>query len=88
MPDKSLGEQNSVLDEDSFQVSDKIRTLIKMLNKSYAENPNVKTIIFVKDRSVAVYLKKLLAGDDDLDNNSRQADGGEENNANNREFIS
>ena len=38
-----------------------------MLNASYAENPRVKTIIFVKDRSVAVYLKKLLAGEDDFD---------------------
>ena len=35
-----------------------------MLNTSYEENNNIKTIIFVKDRSVAVYLKKLLAGDD------------------------
>ena len=88
MPDKSVGEQSNVLDEDSFQVSDKIRTLIKMLNKSYDENPNVKTIIFVKDRSVAVYLKKLLAGDDDLDNSSSSRADDDENNANNREFIS
>ncbi len=33
-----------------------------ILNKSYNDNPNVKTIIFVKDRSVAVYLKKILSG--------------------------
>ena len=36
-----------------------------MLEKSHTENNDVKTIIFVKDRSVAVYLKKLLQGEDD-----------------------
>lgn len=36
-----------------------------MLEKSHTENNDVKTIIFVKDRSVAVYLKKLLHGDED-----------------------
>ena len=45
-------------------MSDKIRELIKILNSSYEKNDSIKTIIFVKDRSVAVYLKKLLAGDD------------------------
>ena len=35
-----------------------------MLKQSYAENKDVKTIIFVKDRSVACYLKKLLAGEE------------------------
>ena len=53
-----------------------------MLNKSYAENPDVKTIIFVKDRSVAVYLKKLLGGDDEEPGRNGQ----EENK--NREFVS
>ena len=37
--------------------------LIRMLENSYEENNDVKTIIFVKDRSVAVYLKKLLSGE-------------------------
>lgn len=61
------------LDRNSFQVSDKVRQLIKMLNKSYDANHNVKTIIFVKDRSVAVYLKKLLAGEEQ----SRDSDSSE-----------
>ena len=39
--------------------------MIKMLNDSYHQNNNVKTIIFVKDRSVAVYLKKLLSGEEE-----------------------
>ena len=55
-------------------MSDKIKTLIKMLDDSYRENPHVKTIIFVKDRSVAVYLKKLLAGDE-----SENRDDGQNN---------
>ena len=41
-------------------LSDKVKVLVKMLEKSHTENNDVKTIIFVKDRSVAVYLKKLL----------------------------
>ena len=69
VPDKSLSQDDSeshnlILDSDEFQVSDKIRELIKILNNSWEKNNNIKTIIFVKDRSVAVYLKKLLAGDD------------------------
>ena len=46
-------------------LSDKVKVLVKMLEKSHTENNDVKTIIFVKDRSVAVYLKKLLQGEDD-----------------------
>lgn len=38
-----------------------------MLERSHDANPDVKTIIFVKDRSVAVYLKKLLAGEERKD---------------------
>jgi hypothetical protein len=51
-------------------VSNKIIKLIDILRDSYEKDPNVKTIIFVKDRSVAVYLKKLLTGsmDDDAYN--------------------
>ena len=36
--------------------------MVDILNKSFDKDPNVKTIIFVKDRSVAVYLKKILSG--------------------------
>jgi len=43
-------------------VSDKVRILIQILNESIEKNPNAKTIIFVKDRSVACYLKKILVG--------------------------
>lgn len=32
------------------------------MNASYEKNPKLRSIIFVKDRSVAVYLKKLLVG--------------------------
>jgi ERCC4-related helicase len=32
------------------------------MNANYEKNPHLKTIIFVKDRSVAVYLKKMLTG--------------------------
>jgi len=51
-------------DEDNFQYehSDKVSVLIRMLNAAIETDPSVKTIIFVKDRSVAVYLKKLLGG--------------------------
>lgn len=55
---------NSEVDRDAFMVSDKITVLIDMLNESHAAKNDVKTIIFVKDRSVAVYLKKLLQGDE------------------------
>ena len=60
----------------------------------------MKTIIFVKDRSVAVYLKKLLAGDDkehrasqsevDPDDNAQdnpEADGASSHYQSSREFI-
>ncbi len=43
-------------------VSDKVRILLKILNDSLKANPKAKTIIFVKDRSVACYLKKILVG--------------------------
>jgi hypothetical protein len=43
-------------------ISDKVRVLIKILNESYEKNDKTKTIIFVKDRSVAFYLKKILRG--------------------------
>ena len=58
----SDGVSNS-LDKDAFQISDKVKVLIDMLCKSHRERSDCKTIIFVKDRSVAVYLKKLLSGD-------------------------
>ena len=43
-------------------ISNKVNALVEILNKSLHDDPNVKTIIFVKDRSVAVYLKKILSG--------------------------
>jgi hypothetical protein len=43
-------------------ISDKVRILIQILNDSIDKNPRAKTIIFVKDRSVACYLKKILVG--------------------------
>lgn len=54
---------NSDVDPDAFMISDKVKVLIDMLEKSHAARNDVKTIIFVKDRSVAVYLKKLLQGE-------------------------
>ena len=44
-------------------VSDKVQILIQILNESYDKNPKIKTIIFVKDRSVAYYLSKILVGE-------------------------
>jgi len=32
------------------------------MKESYEKNSKLKTIIFVKDRSVAFYLQKLLSG--------------------------
>lgn len=55
-------------DEESL-LSDKIEKLIEILKSSYDEFEQqngqnfMKTIIFVKDRSVAVYLKKILSGE-------------------------
>lgn len=43
-------------------VSKKLQKLVSILNESYKKDPKLKTIIFVKDRSVAVYLRKLLHG--------------------------
>lgn len=44
--------------------------MIEILQESYEriqnqpnQGKNLKTIIFVKDRSVAVYLKKILSGE-------------------------
>ena len=59
-----------ILQSDEFKVSDKITKLIDILNKSYAKDNKIKTIIFVKDRSVAVYLQKLLAGDKNFQRNA------------------
>ena len=62
-PSSMMQEDLSMSDSCEFKVSDKINKLIEILNNSHAQDPHIKTIIFVKDRSVAVYLKKLLAGD-------------------------
>ena len=63
----SFCNSSSSLREDEYQfrtenISNKVNALVEILNKSFAEDPHVKTIIFVKDRSVAVYLKKILSG--------------------------
>jgi len=47
---------------DETGISNKIRKLTEILKDSYRDNCNLKTIIFVKDRSVAVYLQKILSG--------------------------
>jgi ERCC4-related helicase len=47
---------------DEEQLSNKLKKLVDILNDNYEKNPHLKTIIFVKDRSVAVYLKKMLTG--------------------------
>ena len=47
-------------------ISNKVGKLVEILvtsyEKSLSDRSFLKTIIFVKDRSVAVYLKKILAG--------------------------
>lgn len=61
-------EQPCFKDEEGL-LSDKVQKLITILHDSYDRlegtngTNNLKTIIFVKDRSVAVYLKKILSGD-------------------------
>jgi hypothetical protein len=40
------------------------------MEQEYAKNPKLKAIVFVKDRSVATYLKKIL--DFMFSNNSRR----------------
>lgn len=47
-----------------------------MLISSYEQNNNVKTIIFVKDRSVAVYLKKILMGTEDRESGKSKSGAG------------
>lgn len=42
------------------EVSGKVSQLISILSSEYDLNPRLKAIIFVKDRSVATYLKKIL----------------------------
>lgn len=42
------------------KVSGKVYELVNILERQYEMNPNIKAIIFVKDRSVATYLKKIL----------------------------
>lgn len=41
-------------------VSDKVYELVNILEIEYQKNTKLKAIIFVKDRSVATYLKKIL----------------------------
>lgn len=41
-------------------VSGKVDKLVDLLYAEYENNKKLKAIIFVKDRSVATYLKKIL----------------------------
>lgn len=42
------------------EISGKVRQLVKILEREQVSNPKLKAIVFVKDRSVATYLKKIL----------------------------
>lgn len=42
------------------EVSGKVLQLVNILETEYENNSKLKAIIFVKDRSVATYLKKIL----------------------------
>ena len=46
--------------EDRNEVSGKVSQLVRILESEQANNPKLKAIVFVKDRSVATYLKKIL----------------------------
>jgi hypothetical protein len=46
--------------EDRNEVSGKVSQLVRILENEQANNPKLKAIVFVKDRSVATYLKKIL----------------------------
>lgn len=42
------------------EVSGKVSELVRIMENEYEGNPKLKAIVFVKDRSVATYLKKIL----------------------------
>ena len=42
------------------EVSGKVAELVRIMEQEYSTNPKLKAIVFVKDRSVATYLKKIL----------------------------
>jgi hypothetical protein len=42
------------------EVSGKVTELVNILEREYQANNKLKAIVFVKDRSVATYLKKIL----------------------------
>jgi len=46
--------------ENKNEVSGKVTQLVRLLEQEQARNPKLKAIVFVKDRSVATYLKKIL----------------------------
>ncbi len=46
--------------EDINEVSGKVTELVNILETEQAQNSKLKAIVFVKDRSVATYLKKIL----------------------------
>jgi len=45
---------------DRNEVSGKVSELVRILESEEEGNPKLKAIVFVKDRSVATYLKKIL----------------------------
>ena len=57
---ESLDSKSQLQEENP--ISNKVAKLVEILQEAYEANPNLKSIIFVKDRSVAVYLKKVLSG--------------------------
>ena len=46
--------------EDRNEVSGKVSQLVRIVESEQAKNPKLKAIVFVKDRSVATYLKQIL----------------------------
>ena len=55
--------------------NNKIEKLVEILEESIRDNKNLKTIIFVRDRSVAVYLQRLLAGDKEVGKSDKICEG-------------
>lgn len=53
---KNEKEQSDEINE----VSGKVTELVNIIETEYSKNEKLKAIVFVKDRSVATYLKKIL----------------------------
>jgi hypothetical protein len=71
------------LTNETFSISSKVEKLISILNHEHVrceqDSNRLRAIIFVKDRSVAVYLKKVLEArlnvSEDLNSNEKEAKG-------------